>query len=110
MSTTRRVTVIPGVDSFTKVSSQSNLRLKRVVAYARVSTDNEEQLSSYEAQVDNYTRYIQSNNEWKFVQVYADQGISATSTKKRAGFNRMIKDTLGGKIDCQRQQNLKLRL
>ena len=45
----------------------------RVAAYARVSTDEEEQLSSYEAQVDYYTHYIQSNPEWSFVEVYADE-------------------------------------
>ena len=48
----------------------------RVAAYARVSTDEEEQLSSYEAQVDYYTRYIQSNPEWTFVEVYADEGLA----------------------------------
>lgn len=99
MTTARRVTMIPAVETFATVSSEGSLRLKRVAAYARVSTDNEEQLSSYEAQVDHYTGYIQSNNQWKFVEVYADEGISATSTKKRDGFNRMIKDALAGKID-----------
>lgn len=99
MATARRVTMISAVETFATVSSEGSLRLKRVAAYARVSTDNEEQLSSYEAQVDHYTRYIQSNNQWKFVEVYADEGISATSTKKRDGFNRMIKDALAGKID-----------
>lgn len=99
MTTARRVTMIPAVETFVTVSSEGNLRLKRVAAYARVSTDNEEQLSSYEAQVDHYTRYIQSNNQWKFVEVYADEGISVTSTKKRDGLNRMIKDALAGKID-----------
>ncbi len=71
----------------------------RVAAYARVSTDEEEQLSSYEAQVDYYTRYIQSNPEWSFVEVYADEGLSGTNTKKRRNFNRMIDDALAGKID-----------
>ena len=71
----------------------------RVAAYARVSTDEEEQLSSYEAQVDYYTRYIQSNPEWTFVEVYADEGLSGTNTKKRRNFNRMIDDALAGKID-----------
>lgn len=72
---------------------------KRVAAYARVSTDSEEQLSSYEAQVGFYTRHIQGNPEWEFVQVYTDEGISGTNTKKREGFNRMISDALEGKID-----------
>lgn len=99
MATARRVTMIPAVETFATVSSEGNLRLKRVAAYARVSTENEEQLSSYEAQVDYYTRYIKSDNQWKFIEVYADEGISATSTKKRDGFNRMIKDALAGNID-----------
>ena len=72
---------------------------KRVAAYARVSTDEEEQLTSYEAQVDYYTRYIQANPDWEHVEVYADEGISGTNTKKRKNFNRMIEDALAGKID-----------
>ncbi len=72
---------------------------KRVAAYARVSTDNEEQLTSYEAQVDHYTKHIKANADWRFIEVYADEGISATSTKKRDGFKRMIADALAGKID-----------
>lgn len=99
MAIARKVTVIPAVEVFIPTNIESNSRLKRVAAYARVSTENEEQLSSYEAQVDHYTRYIKANTEWEFVEVYADEGISATSTKKRDGFNRMITDALDGKID-----------
>ena len=99
MSTARAVTVIPPkVGRFSPVIS-GTAPLKRVAAYARVSTDYEEQLSSYEAQVDYYTRHIKSNSEWSFVEVYTDEGISATSTKKRDGFKRMIADALDGKID-----------
>lgn len=72
---------------------------KRVAAYARVSTDSEEQFTSYEAQVDFYTRHIQSNPEWEFVAVYADEGVTGTNTKRREGFNRMVCDALNGKID-----------
>jgi DNA invertase Pin-like site-specific DNA recombinase len=72
---------------------------KRVAAYARVSTDDEEQLNSYEAQVDHYTRHIKSNENWTFVEVYADEGISGVSTKRRDDFNRMVDDALNGKID-----------
>lgn len=72
---------------------------KKVAAYARVSTDSEEQLSSYGAQVEFYTRYIKGNPGWEFVDVYTDEGISGTNTKKREGFNRMIEDALNGKID-----------
>lgn len=79
--------------------TQSLTAKLRVAAYARVSTDQEEQLTSYEAQVDYYTRYIKANPEWEFVEVYADEGISATNTKKRKNFNRMISDAMAGKID-----------
>lgn len=72
---------------------------KKVAAYARVSTDHEEQQTSYEAQVDYYTQKIQSNLEWELVEVYTDKGITGTNTKKRDGFNRMIKDALAGKIE-----------
>lgn len=95
----RKVTMIkPGVSRSALHPTASRTR-KRVAGYARVSTDFEEQLTSYEAQVDYYTRYIQENPDWQFVSVYTDEGISATSTKKRDGFNRMIADALAGKID-----------
>ena len=95
----RAVTVIPAtLNLFTNTSIRAPIK-RRTAGYARVSTDNEEQLSSYEAQVDYYTRYIKSKSEWEFVGVYTDEGISATNTKKRDGFNKMIKDALDGKID-----------
>ena len=72
---------------------------KRVAAYARVSTEQDEQQSSYEAQVDFYTRYIQSNPEWVFAGIYSDAGITGTNTKHRDGFNRMIQDALAGRLD-----------
>ena len=64
----------------------------RVAAYCRVSTDNEEQASSYESQIQHYTEYINSKPEWEMVRVYADEGISGTSTAHRDGFNQMIED------------------
>ena len=95
----REVRVIPAsVHKFTAIPFGSNVK-KKVAGYARVSTDQEEQLTSYEAQVDYYTKYIQNNPDWEFVEVYTDEGISATSTKRRDGFNRMIQDALDGKID-----------
>lgn len=98
MAVARAVTVIqPMVNRFSPVSTQ--VAIKRVAAYARVSTDNEEQLSSFDAQMDYYTKQIKANPAWAFVQVYTDEGISATSTKKREGFNRMIADALAGKIE-----------
>ena len=67
--------------------------------YARVSTDMEDQQTSYEAQCDYYTQYIQSRDDWEFVGLYSDEGITACNTFKRDGFNRMIEDALSGKID-----------
>ena len=99
MNTARAVKVIPPKVSQISPLAVNSIAKKRVAAYARVSTDSEEQLSSYEAQVDYYTRYIKSNPEWEFVDVYTDEGISATSTKKRDGFKRMVADALDGKID-----------
>lgn len=98
--TATRVTIIPAKKDRLPINVlSSEARKLRVAAYARVSTNNEEQLTSYEAQVDYYTRYIQSKDEWQFVEVYTDEGISATNTKKRDGFNRMVADALAGKID-----------
>lgn len=95
----RAVTCIPPTKSRPSINQiKPNSRL-RVAAYARVSTDSEEQLSSYEAQVDYYTQYIQNNPDWDFIGIFTDEGISATNTKKRDGFNRMISDALAGKID-----------
>ena len=94
-----RVTVIPPRMNLQLVPFSAEYVKKRVAAYARVSTDTEEQLSSYEAQVDHYTRHIQANDEWEFVKVYTDEGISATSTAKRDGFKQMVLDALDGKIN-----------
>lgn len=71
----------------------------RVAAYCRVSTDTEAQAGSYELQIQYYTKYIKSNPDWIFAGVYADQGISGTSTKKRVQFLKMIEDCHQGKID-----------
>lgn len=87
-------------EKITVISKKEKLaKVLKVAANARVSTDQEEQLTSYEAQVDYYTKYIKSKPEWEFVQVYTDEGISATNTKKRDGFKQMIEDALAGKID-----------
>lgn len=75
------------------------LAKRRVAAYARVSTDEDEQLNSYENQINYYTRYIQSRPEWEFVGLYSDEGISGLNTKKRDGFRQMVEDALNGKID-----------
>ena len=94
-----KVTVVPAtLNRFTAAPIHST-RKRRVAAYARVSTNDEEQANSYEAQVSHYTRHIQENPEWEFVSVYADKGITGTSTKKREQFNDMVQDALAGKID-----------
>ena len=71
----------------------------RVAAYCRVSTDTEEQATSYDAQVEHYTEYIKKNPTWEFAGIYADDGISGTNTKKREEFNRLIADCMAGQID-----------
>ena len=71
----------------------------RVTFYARVSTDQDEQINSLENQVQYYTELIQSKPNWKFVPGYVDEGISGGSTKKRNNFNRMIRDAKAGMFD-----------
>lgn len=92
-----KVTVIPATR--TTRSSQPLVEKRKVAGYARVSTDSEEQATSYEAQVAYYKSYIKGRDDWEYVDIYTDEGISATNTRKRDGFNRMIKDALEGKID-----------
>lgn len=72
---------------------------KRVAAYARVSTDLTDQLHSLAAQIKYFTEYISTHDGWELIEVYSDEGITGTSTKKRDNFNRMIKDCEDGKID-----------
>jgi len=95
----KKVTVIPAKkDLLAELNTESTKR-RKVAGYARVSSDKEEQLNSYDAQVDYYTTYIQSRPDWDFMGVYTDEGISALNTKKRDGFNSMVADALAGKID-----------
>ena len=71
----------------------------RVAAYARVSSKSTNQLNSMSVQVEYYTDLIQKNPNWEFVDVYADEGISGTSTKHREQFNRLMDDCRAGLID-----------
>lgn len=73
--------------------------MSNVFAYARVSTDKEEQQTSIVAQKEYYTEYIQSHAGWEFVGVYADEGISGCSTKCREQFKQMMNDCMAGKIN-----------
>ena len=90
----KAITVIPATkDKFTALPTAS-IKKRKVAAYARVSTDSDEQFTSYEAQIDYYTQYIKKRDDWEFVKVYTDEGISGTNTKRREGFNEMVADAL----------------
>ena len=93
------VMVIPAKRQVGNTVKQSEQKKLRVAAYCRVSTDSEEQETSYEAQVTHYTEYIQKNPDWELAGIFADDGISGTNTKKRDEFNRMIEECMAGNID-----------
>lgn len=99
MPLAHNITVIPAIRKVGTQKPEAKVQKIRVAAYCRVSTEYEEQESSYDVQVEHYTTYIKSKPEWEFVEVYADDGISGTNTKKRDEFNRMIDDCKAGKID-----------
>jgi site-specific DNA recombinase len=95
----KSVTVIPArrrIGNTVKMEDKPKLR---VAAYCRVSTDSDEQATSYDTQIEHYTNFIQKNEEWEFADVFADDGISGTNTKKREEFNRMIEECMAGNID-----------
>ena len=94
-----KVKVIPQTINPMTMSVIGSTQKRKVAAYARVSTENEEQQSSYEAQVKYYTEHIATRPDWEFVKVYSDEGISGTNTKRRVGFRSMIQDAVDGKID-----------
>ena len=101
MTAAPNVTVIPATITLQQGLNRNLMieHLLRVAGYARVSTGDPEQLTSYEAQLDYYTKLIQEHPDWQFVEVYADPGLSGTQLKNRKNFNRMIADALAGKID-----------
>lgn len=99
MAVVKTVTVIPATINPRTRMPELGARRRRVAGYARVSTDKDEQFTSYEAQIDYYTQMIKRNPDWEFVQVYTDEGITGTSIKHREGFNSMVEDALAGKID-----------
>jgi len=95
----KKVKTIPAsINRFTAVPASSTVK-RRVAGYARVSTDHEDQVTSYAAQVDYYTSYIKGRDDWEFAGIYTDEGISATNTRHREGFKQMVADALAGKID-----------
>ena len=93
------ITCIPATRNVFTAIPMTSITKRRVAAYARVSTDSDEQFTSYEAQIDYYTKFIQQHEDWTYISVYTDEGISGTNTKKREGFNQMITDALAGKIE-----------
>ena len=94
----KKVHVIPATKP-TPASGRRHSGRQRVAAYCRVSTNSEEQLNSYEAQKNYYTQKIEENPDWEMAGIFADEGLSGTSMKKRAEFNRMIAACKRGRID-----------
>ena len=94
----RRVRVIPATKTQGAIHSTHDGK-KRVAAYCRVSTDSEEQLNSYEAQKSYYTQKIEDSSDWEMAGIYADEGITGTSLKKRTEFKKMITACKRGHID-----------
>ena len=90
------VTTIPARRNPVTFAPLESTLKRRVAGYARVSTDSEEQQTSYVAQVSYYTEYIKNRPDWEFVKFYTDECISATNTRHRDGFNQMIADALAG--------------
>ncbi|MDD4988074.1 MAG: recombinase family protein [Candidatus Izemoplasmatales bacterium] len=95
----KQVKVIQPRVSFDSLMDGPKSLKKRVCAYVRVSTDNEDQKTSYIAQTDEYTNRITTNPDWTFCGIYADEGISGTSTKHRRQFNSMMESARRGEID-----------
>lgn len=93
------ITIEANAPRNSELASISLPKKRRVAGYARVSTDHEDQTTSYESQMKYYIEYISSRSDWEFVKMYSDEGISGTNTKLRVGFKSMIEDALAGKID-----------
>ena len=93
------VMIIPAKKQIGNTVDKTEKPKLRVAAYCRVSTDSDEQATSYEAQIEHYTEYISKNPDWVMAGIFADDGISGTNTKKRDEFNRMIEECMAGNID-----------
>ena len=96
---TPKVTRIEPTIDIKTLTTINSIQKRRVCAYARVSTSSDEQENSYAAQVDYYQKFILLHAGWEFAGIYADEGITGTSTKNRIGFNKMIHDALEHKVD-----------
>ena len=93
------VTIIPARQRVGNRKKDEERPKLRVAAYCRVSTDSDEQATSYEAQIEHYTAYMQKNPEWELAGIFADDGLSGTDTRKREQFNLLIEECMTGKID-----------
>ena len=95
----KSVTIIPQTRNIFTTAPISTTARRKVAGYARVSTDSDEQFTSYEAQVDYYTNYIQSHPEWEFVKVYTDEGISAVAVTTYSHFDKDLDYNWSGEAD-----------
>lgn len=94
----KNISIIPATRGYDR-TIRPQMKAMRVAAYCRVSTLQEQQETSYDAQVNYYREKIENNPSWKLAGIYADDGKSATSTKNRSNFQAMIEDCMAGKID-----------
>lgn len=95
----KKVELIEGNKNRINRSNAKAIERLRTAAYCRVSTDSEEQLLSYHSQVAHYTDLIESNPDYMFVDIYADEAVTVTLAEKRQDFQRLIADCVNGKID-----------
>lgn len=96
--TTKKITTIPATLTRFTATPINQQKKRRVAGYARVSTDHDDQFSSYAAQVDYYTNYIKGRDDWEFVEVYTDDGITGT-TVNRPAFQRTMQMILCGEVN-----------
>lgn len=106
MANAPEVIIIPARKKIGNRVVKENEKKIHVAAYCRVSTDSDEQEESYDAQVKHFEEELQKNPAWVSAGIYADDGISATNTKKREQFNQMIDDAMAGKIDMIRTKSI----
>ena len=93
--------ILMSIDRYETLNQERNLRKikKRVAAYCRVSSDKEDQANSFESQQRYFRQYIEHHPDWELYEIFADEGISGTNTKKRKEFNRMIACAKNGDFD-----------
>lgn len=99
MEETNRVQVIKANEDFGNLPYKAKIEKLRVAAYVRVSTETEEQEKSYQSMIAHYKKTIETNKDWIFAGIYADEAVTGTKTDKREEFQRLIRDCIDGKID-----------